>query len=68
MGGGIVLLSSRTPGGSNILSLFLVREGASELLRAQAMEALLCLSPRFLPVYAAGVRYFAALVRQKGSF
>ena len=46
MGGGIVLLSSRTPGGSNILSLFLVREGVSGLFQAQALEGLLCLDPR----------------------
>ena len=68
MGGGIVWLLSRTPGGSNISSLFLEREGVSGLSRARAMGDLLCLSPRLLLAYAAGERRSAAVIRQKGSF
>ena len=69
MGGGIVWLSSRTPGDSNILSLFLVREGVSGLSRAQALEDLLCLGPRPLQGGKfAGERCSAALARRKGNF
>ena len=68
MGDGIVWLWFRTAGGNSTPLLFLVLEGASGLFQVQALQTLLYLSPRFPPVYDAGVRYFAALVRRKGSF
>ena len=69
MGGGIVWLSSRTPGDSNISSLFLVREEVSGLSRAQALEDLLCLDPRpLLSGWLVGKRRSATLIRRKGNF
>ena len=69
MGGGIVWLLFRTPGGNNILLLFSVREGVSGLSQARAMEDLLCLGPRpLLGGWFAGERRSAAVIRRKGSF